>query len=142
VRVEFGDTTVLGQKPLADNVLGEMGIRILLSQWLDDATGKAASQGWRGDRYLVYDDGKAMIWQIVLDSKQTALNFDQALHQYAEKRFGHFVWMPDSPGESSGSSPLRTVRIFWIPSTNQIVFINAAKEEWASALVKKFVEKR
>lgn len=55
VAIDFGDTAVSGRKPAADNVLGEIGIRILLAEWLaQEPRAKAAADGWRGDRYLVY----------------------------------------------------------------------------------------
>ena len=41
--IERADGYVSSTKPL---VLGEFGIRILLAQYVDEATGKAAAEGW------------------------------------------------------------------------------------------------
>ena len=142
VRVEFDDTTVLGQKPLADNVLGEMGIRILLSQWLDDATGKAASQGWRGDRYLVYDDGRALVWKTVWMSDADADKFKKALEDYVGKRFGFALTTVVTTGSAHsffGSS--------WLsgeinePQGNEVVFLWAMKRSFYEAIDEKFSSK-
>lgn len=130
VRVEFGDTAVLGQKPLDDNVLGEMGIRILLSQYTDDATGKAASQGWRGDRYLVYDDGKALVWKTVWADEADAQRFYLALPDYVSKRFGQ-------AGLPAAQLPIQTVL-----GKNEVVFIWAMKNEFYKALSEKFANKQ
>jgi hypothetical protein len=137
VRVEFGDTTVLGQKPLADNVLGEMGIRILLSQWLDDATGKIASQGWRGDRYLVYDGGRALVWKTVWASEANAEEFKKALEKYVEKRFGY--------GQVTLVSSSQSNKMFgtsWLSGEihgigNEVVFIWAMNKDLYQALLRK-----
>ena len=42
------------QAPTGDNVVGEMGMRILFAEWLDATTGERAAAGWRGDRYLYF----------------------------------------------------------------------------------------
>jgi hypothetical protein len=137
VRVEFGDTTVLGQKPLDDNVLGEMGIRILFSQYTDDATGKAASQGWRGDRYLVYDDGKALVWKTVWASEANAGEFKKALEKYAGTRFGY--------GQVTLVSSSQSNEMFgnsWLSGEihglgNEVVFIWAMNKDLYQALLQK-----
>jgi hypothetical protein len=78
-RIEWPDTTFNGQKPLDDNVLGELGIRILLSEYTDDATGEKAAQGWCGDRYLDFDGGKLLVWKTAWDSPETTRRFADAL---------------------------------------------------------------
>jgi hypothetical protein len=147
VRVEFGDTAVLGQKPLADNVLGEMGVRILFSEWIDDATGKAASQGWRGDRYLVYDDGRALVWRSAWASKEDAEKFRDALSAYVDNRFGsgQVVQVMSSRINTVFSTQEKTdAGLPWLSGCivaqgkNEVVFIWAMKGEFYKALCEKF----
>jgi hypothetical protein len=76
--VSFGDTTLAGKKPTAENTVGEMGIRILLSEWVDDGTGERAAAGWRGDRYLYYRDGDSLIWKTIWASAEEAQEFADA----------------------------------------------------------------
>jgi len=90
VRVELGDTTVNGKKPLDDNVLGEMGVRILLEQWGQAATAADSASGWRGDRYLVFGDGPdtELEWKTVWNSREDADKFLRALMDALETRYG------------------------------------------------------
>ena len=53
IPVTFKDTTFGGQQPLADNVLGEMGARLLFAQYMDSNWAEKVADGWRGDRYMV-----------------------------------------------------------------------------------------
>ena len=88
VPVAWKDTHVLGEAPNADNVLGELGARILLTDWTDSATATAAVKGWRGDRYLVFNKGRALIWRSHWASAQEAAQFMQAVSQMWKKRYG------------------------------------------------------
>ncbi len=138
IRVEWADSTVLGKKAAADNVLGEFGIRILLSQWLDDATGKQAAGGWRGDRYFAYEDGTALVWKTIWEDEAIAERFAIALQACAAKRFPHAAFAP--AGDSiSFSSPAATGIIRWQKGEKEVTFIWASKKEMSDALVQKFI---
>lgn len=144
VRVEFGDTTALGQKPLADNVLGEEGIRILFTEWIDAATGQAASEGWRGDRCLVFDGGRAVVWKTVWADSPAAARFSEALMKYAEARFGNGQTTTVSSGESDKFIASSSPQWLWGHigcsggGENGIYFIWAMKKDFFTELDLKF----
>ncbi len=123
VLIEWPDLDASGQKPIADNVLGEMGIRILFAEWIDAATGERASQGWRGDRYLCFDGGRSLVWKSVWTTPGEAQEFIAAGKQTVAKRYG-----PDSK---------RQIR-WTTPQPNVAVLIDAADERWAAILEKAF----
>ena len=68
--------------PLNEGVLGELLVRTLL----EDATPQAASEGWGGDRYRVWDLGgrTLLVWRSVWDTPRDAEEFLAA----ALARFG------------------------------------------------------
>ncbi len=74
ITIEWADTKVKGAAPIGDNVVGEMGMRILFTEWLDAATGERAAAGWRGDRYL-YFRPDALVWKTVWASAEEAAEF-------------------------------------------------------------------
>ena len=140
IPVTFTDTAFRGEKPLDDNVLGEMGCRILFAQAdADDAHNVAA--GWRGDRYLVYDDGKELVWKTVWRSKEAA---DAAMHTFhatctrrfklARDRFRGQGGSSDFIVSPNGGRYLSTLRI----DPNEVVFILATDKESADLLEQQF----
>lgn len=139
LRVEFGGTTLLGRKPLADNVLGEEGIRILFAEWLDAASAKTASEGWRGDRYLVFDGGRALVWKTVWADETDARQFRHALMDYAPKRFGSASISATGPARAVILSPAS-----WLSGEikelrgNEVVFIWAMKKDLFEAMDAQF----
>ena len=123
VAIEWPDLHAGGQKPIADNVVGEMGIRILFSEWIDAAVGEQAGSGWRGDRYLCFDAGGALVWKSIWATPEEAVEFMAAGKQTLGKRYG---------AETER-------KIQWLtPQPNVVVLIDASDESWASALAEKF----
>jgi hypothetical protein len=143
IRVDFPDTTFQGQKPLADNVLGEMGCRILFAQ-TDADHADAIAAGWRGDRYLVYDQGKCLVWVSLWRSLPAATAAAHAIDElFANRVEGHsehgLCITPASPDQSP-SNRLQS------PETMQrdaieVVFIFAPDTESWDLLNKQFREK-
>jgi len=86
-KIEWPDLTFNGQPPYDDNVLGELGIRILLGEYTDDMTGEQAAEGWQGDRYLIFDEGKSLVWKTVWESPEQAQRFAGTLTKAWAKRF-------------------------------------------------------
>src|SRR5208337_2225193 len=100
IPVDFPDTTFKGQKPLADNVLGEMGCRILFAQsqnYADHAEEIAA--GWRGDRYLVFDNGKELVWKTIWRSENAARAAGEAFRKSCEQRSRSLSILDVGPNE-------------------------------------------
>ncbi|MGC3991816.1 MAG: hypothetical protein QM796_19405 [Chthoniobacteraceae bacterium] len=86
-KVEWPDLTFNGQPPYDDNVMGELGTRILLSEYTDDLAGSQAAEGWQGDRYLVFSGGKSLVWKTVWETPEQATLFADTLKKAWTKRF-------------------------------------------------------
>ena len=69
--------------------LGELLIRVLLSEGAASATANTAAAGWGGDSYAVYEDGDgyALIWRTVWDTSTDAREFEAALATHMNARF-------------------------------------------------------
>ena len=141
VAVNWSDTTLLGQKPIGDNVLGELGMRILFTEWLDEQSAEKAAAGWRGDRYLVYANGDALVWKSVWASRQDAEEFMDEVKRCAEKRFKIPAngFTRSSDGKTWETKSPRFIKLVCLPS-GEVVLINAATPQWAQAMESKFLQ--
>ena len=124
IAIDWPDTTVRGEKPIVDNVLGELGIRILLSEWVDPATGERAAAGWRGDRYACFAKGEAIAWKSVWGSEAEANEFMEAEKRTLARRY------------AKDAAPARVVR--WHAAGNAVLLVDAPDEAWAAALEERF----
>lgn len=131
ISVEWSDLKAKGEAPVGDNVVGEMGVRILFTEWLDAATAEKASAGWRGDRYLYFTGGDALIWKTVWANAQEATEFFDAETKLLEKR--HKLSSPRLVEHSYESDAPRAVRVRQTDA-NEVIVIDAASAEWAAAL--------
>ena len=147
IPVEFGDTTVNGKKPLADNVLGEMGIRIFLEQWGEGATAADSAEGWRGDRYLVFGDGAGtdLAWKTVWDNNVDVEKFKNALLAAIEKRYGFAStdWTSKSGASYDIQTKNRVINVCSLPDNSTpggtvgLILIDATNNLWKDSLLKK-----
>lgn len=142
VAIEWSNVEALGQKPIADNVLGELGTEILISEWSDGENGKAAAAGWRGDRYLVFAEGEAMVWRSTWGNPAEAMEFFQAARNYLQKRYQ----LPANPDDAAESFAVGAPRVLQLRclAPSDVVLIDCATEEWAAVIARQFgeVEKR
>jgi hypothetical protein len=122
--IEWPVTTVDGQKPIADNVIGEFGIRVLLTQWVDEATGERAAAGWRGDRYLCFSDGDALIWKTLWSNAAEAQEFVAAQRLALAKRY------------TNETDRARVIR--WKVVEESVSLIDASNDRWAQLLDQQF----
>lgn len=139
IRIDWPDTTVSGKNAMDDNVMGEFGIRVLFSQFIDAETGKAAAAGWRGDRYLVYDDGKALVWKTIWEDPEHAKRFRDALSSYVQKRFKALLTNVDGD-DISFTSAEGPGKICHAKTENGVILIWASTKEMKDALLEKFKE--
>ena len=124
IPIEWPDVTVNGKKPGTDNTLGEMGMRIQIAQYTDDRTGEDAANGWRGDRYVCYENGRGFAWKSVWSSEADAADFAAAQMKVIAAR------------------KERTARRVEVKQTGlTVLLIDAADEERFGALSAKFSEK-
>jgi hypothetical protein len=121
VTIDWADLRVKGQPPIADNVLGEMGIRILFTEWLDATAGEQASAGWRGDRYLCFENG--LVWKTLWSSPQQAAAFVEAQKKTFSKRYV--------------SEPGRVTRAL-VVKESEVLVIDSADQAWADAVEAQF----
>lgn len=131
VAIEWTELKVKDHDPTADNVVGEMGTRILFTEWLDATTGERAAAGWRGDRYLYYGDGEALVWKTVWATAEDAKEFFEAERKLLEKRYQ--PTNARSTEHSYEADAPRTLRLHQTEA-NEVILVDSAHPEWAEAL--------
>jgi hypothetical protein len=123
IAIEWAETAINGDKPIVDNVLGEFGIRILFSEWIDAASAERAAAGWRGDRYLCFANGATLVWKSVWANEAEANEYMEAEKETLAKRY----------------QALPTPRVIrWLSQRNAVVLIDASDEHWARLLEEQF----
>ncbi len=137
IPVTFADTTFRWEKPLDDNVLGEMGCRILFSQYADPDSADQVAAGWRGDRYLVFDGGKELVWKTVWNSPRSAEAGAEAIREMCSRRFHLTFVRQQDTSLGVSADPARFVRIQLL-GANEVVFILASTKESADLLNQQF----
>jgi hypothetical protein len=82
-----------GGKVFNRGVAGELGIQLVLDELLDEATAKAAADGWGGDRYVAWRTGKrtCVRTRIVMDDARETRELVKALRSYVTERSGATV---------------------------------------------------
>lgn len=84
-----------GWQVAEEDVLGEMGTKILFSIWHDPASTnsispKTAAAGWGGDRYYYLKNKKGeelLVWKSVWDTERDADEFEAAMQSYLTTRY-------------------------------------------------------
>lgn len=109
-----------GWNLLANNVVGEFGLRLLLAG-LEGVDAHQAAAGWDGDRYAVFEvvpQQLAMVWVTCWDTARDAEEFEQALIALAQKT-GRRMTM-------RRNSLLRTVTVVSTPNDEILNIIQEA----------------
>jgi hypothetical protein len=78
-----------GREVLLTNVLGELGVRIVLEAHLGSRWPREAAAGWDGDRVLLLANGESdpiLAWLTTWDSEKDAREFDAAARRILEVR--------------------------------------------------------
>ena len=90
-----------GWEYVADNVLGEFGLRLYLGVTLDDQLAAAAADGWGGDWYVVHThvetEGIVMVLKVAWDEEPEAAEFMRAYRSFRKAHpgaspVGEFCW--------------------------------------------------
>jgi len=127
---------VLGTAPLADNVLGELGTRILLSDWGSEARAADIAAGWRGDRYRVFRTGEkemALAWCSLWRTPEARDAFIAASREMWSRRYQAKALPPEGAltrFECAG----RVLRLIRLPEKNGVLLVDAPDVAWAKAL--------
>ncbi len=129
--IQWAELKAKGEAPVGDNTVGEMGVRILFTEWLDAATAEKAATGWRGDRYLYFAGGDAILWKTVWATAGDATEFFEAETKSLEKR--HKITNPRRAERSYEADAPRTIRVRQTDA-QQVIIIDAANAGWVEAL--------
>ena len=121
IPVAWPDVTLRGQAPIADNVLGEMGTRLQVSEFTDQQTGEEAAAGWRGDRYLCFADGAGLVWKTLWANEEEAAQFLAAQQRVLAAR------------SERASRQIRLTQ-----QGTAVLLIDAVDAPWADELAAKF----
>ena len=141
--IVFSQTVALGQTPVCDNVLGEFGIRQLLTAWTKDAQFAAsAADGWNGDRYLAYGNQAASsyVWKTRWTDQPSAQRFRAAMLRCLSSRYeGATQQTADKNGpwiiKTSAASEDRSRRVTLASAgANEVLVIDAQDARWFAAL--------
>ena len=135
IAVEWADLKIKDEAPVADNTVGEMGVRILFTEWLDGTTAEKASAGWRGDRYLYFAGGEAVVWKTIWATAEDAAEFFDAEKKLLEKR--HRLTNPRVVERSYEADAPRIVRLRQTDA-HEVIVIDTARADWAAALAERF----
>ena len=130
IPVTFTGATFQGAEPLADNVLGEMGCRLLFAESADADSADQIAAGWRGDRYLVFDGGNELVWKTIWRSPAAAAAAVTAFRNVCARRAGLIMESTYRDDPAAGSGPL--------PGANEVVFILAPNRESVRLLHEQF----
>jgi hypothetical protein len=131
IAIAWPQTAVRGEKPVADNCVGELGMRILFTEWLDASTAERAAAGWRGDRYLYFTGGQALVWKTVWATAADAAEFFAAEKQLLTKR--HSPALPRTTQFTFEADTPRILRLRQTPA-HEVILIDTASAAWADAL--------
>lgn len=142
VEVEFPSATLAEKAPYFANVAGEIGVYVTLRAWVgvDEAT--LASEGWAGDRYMVWpgEDGVGdhLFWKSVWRSEKDAKEFFAMMRQILMQRFS-IPWRKEYdavPGQFSVDDPRRIIRLVLQPDGKTVTLANSTDPVFAEALQK------
>jgi hypothetical protein len=144
VAVEFPDAEILGKKPVFSNVVGELALQLMLRSSLSQELSTAVSDGWAGDRYVIYPGenpahGDHLVWKTTWISANDAEEFYRIQCRLMPRRY-HIPEKPEytTPEGFSISDPHRAIRIRLSPDKLSVLVINAADPAFADAAMAAF----
>lgn len=133
--VTWPEVAFEGRRPASDNVIGEAGIRCLVTEWSTADAAQKAAAGWRGDRYLSYEDD-TLVWKSVWSDDLEAREFFEAERALLVKRYGPAL--AESSEERMIIETPRAVRLVRLLPSNAVVLIDAATTEVADKAERQF----
>jgi len=98
---DISDVLGEGWRPGATNVLGELFVRIWLSEWLAPRDFADAPAGWDGDQLRAFEDASSarttVVWYSVWDTDKDAREMFDAAGELIRSRFREGVPTTESP---------------------------------------------
>ncbi len=132
--VQWTTTRIDGEKPTQDNVLGEFGARMLLAEYCDGSIAERAAEGWRGDRYLSFGSGEALVWKTLWATPEDASEFYTAHKSVWETRYRPAnASQEESSYKADAPRALRMVR-----KDSAVMIIDAPTADRADQLLQHF----
>ncbi|MBI3820557.1 MAG: hypothetical protein HY286_17840 [Planctomycetes bacterium] len=125
---------------VAEDTLGELGIRQLLEKLIDSASARAGAEGWGGDRYRIISAGGAdvLCWLTDWDTESDAREFANIYDTWAAKRYETHAWWMSEPGSDDLARPDgRFLQIRRFGTAVAIVDGAPAGSNWAAKLFEK-----
>jgi hypothetical protein len=135
IEIAWADVKFQGKPAQWDNVLGELGIRMLFADWHNDEVAQNASAGWRGDRYLSFESGESFVWKSTWANQGEAAEFYQAEKDLLARRYK--AQSPVSVSRRWESNQPRALRLV-MNDRAEVLVIDAATTEKAAELEKQF----
>lgn len=143
-QVNWMDAKVAGQDPFWDDALGELGIRIFLSQQMPPEKTDEASSGWEGDRWLAYDAGSEarghVAWQTFWKDKEAADKFFAAMQQFLRAKHPEAPLGTEDKGLWRWTGGGRSVTLTRTDDGRGVFYADAGTAEFAEALRAKFLK--
>lgn len=141
--VDIQGTTFFGaMAPYFTNVAGELGTYVALRSWLNGDEAAQASEGWAGDRYVVWPGkegiGDHLYWKTVWASDKDAKEFFDLMRRVIMQRFS-IPWQQayDAvPNQFRVDDPHRIVRLELKPNQKTVTLANSTETDFAAALEK------
>lgn len=142
VKVNYPDPAVDGTAPLFSNVAGEIGAYFLVRSFADLDYATAATEGWAGDRYLIWpgskEHGDHLLWRTVWTTDDDAKQFFDAMRRGVMTR--HLIpWQKEydvSSDQFRVDDPHRIVRLQRAGKT--VTLLSATDPAFAKAAEAKF----
>ncbi|HNT18420.1 MAG TPA: hypothetical protein PK747_08670 [Acidobacteriota bacterium] len=105
-RVSVGGENIPGADPVSEGTWGEFATGLILEEWgAGEASSLKASEGWGGDRYIVFEKkggGMLFVWKTIWDTEKDAREFEASLAgvgSVAVSRRGAEVTVRSRPGK-------------------------------------------
>ena len=81
-RISLGDLSSLFSSrwtQIEDNILGELMVQVLFTEFISKNRGTSVAKGWDGDRFIAFRDGDkvSFIWASIWDSTEDAKEFSE-----------------------------------------------------------------
>jgi hypothetical protein len=137
VPVDFSGTTLGGQPPFFSNVAGELGTYVALRSWLNGDEASMASEGWAGDRYVIWPGkegvGDQLYWKTVWRTQKDAKEFFDMMRRVVMQRFS-IPWQKVQDAVANQyrvDDPHRIVRLELKEDQKTVTLINCTAPDFA-----------
>lgn len=147
-RLEFLNKA--GYQQIFSSTLGELGIQVMLAQYLSRKKSKHAAEGWGNDRYFVWEKtgGEeeeekelSFVWVLVWDSALDAQEFFEAYCQMLPKRYKKEKFQFQEEKKNFAAGLTRQGRRIQVEMKDQSIrVVDGFSEDWTTKIAKVLTE--